>query len=41
MSAETAQALYSATGFTRTPELDFEPAPGVTLCAYSLPVLAP
>ena len=38
---KAAQALYAAAGFTRTPELDFEPAPGVTLCAYSLPVLAP
>jgi hypothetical protein len=36
-----AQALYASSGFTRTPELDFEPAPGVTLRAYSLPLLAP
>lgn len=37
---KAAQALYATAGFTRTPELDFEPAPGVTLCAYSLPVVA-
>jgi GNAT superfamily N-acetyltransferase len=37
---QAAQALYATAGFTRTPELDFEPAPGVTLRAYSLPVLA-
>jgi ribosomal protein S18 acetylase RimI-like enzyme len=36
-----AQALYASSGFTRTPELDFEPAPGVTLRAYSLPALTP
>ena len=37
---QAAQALYATAGFTRTPELDFEPAPGVALRAYSLPVLA-
>jgi ribosomal protein S18 acetylase RimI-like enzyme len=31
-----AQHLYTATGFTRTPDLDFEPAPGVALRAYEL-----
>jgi ribosomal protein S18 acetylase RimI-like enzyme len=31
-----AQHLYAATGFTRTPDLDFEPAPGVALRAYEL-----
>jgi ribosomal protein S18 acetylase RimI-like enzyme len=35
-----AQRLYAAAGFTRTPELDFEPAPGVKLRAYEL-VLVP
>jgi ribosomal protein S18 acetylase RimI-like enzyme len=33
---EAAQHLYAATGFTRTPDLDFEPAPGVALRAYEL-----
>jgi ribosomal protein S18 acetylase RimI-like enzyme len=33
---EAAQHLYSAAGFTRTPDLDFEPAPGVALRAYEL-----
>jgi ribosomal protein S18 acetylase RimI-like enzyme len=32
----TAQRLYAAAGFVRTPELDFEPVPGVTLLAYAL-----
>jgi ribosomal protein S18 acetylase RimI-like enzyme len=31
-----AQYLYAAAGFTRTPDLDFEPAPGVALRAYEL-----
>jgi GNAT superfamily N-acetyltransferase len=31
-----AQHLYETTGFTRTPDLDFEPAPGLTLQAYEL-----
>jgi ribosomal protein S18 acetylase RimI-like enzyme len=31
---KAAQHLYAATGFTRTPDLDFEPAPGVALRAY-------
>jgi ribosomal protein S18 acetylase RimI-like enzyme len=31
-----AQHLYAAAGFTRTPELDFEPLPGVPLRAYEL-----
>jgi ribosomal protein S18 acetylase RimI-like enzyme len=31
-----AQHLYATTGFSRTPELDFEPAPGLTLQAYEL-----
>jgi ribosomal protein S18 acetylase RimI-like enzyme len=35
-----AQRLYATAGFTRTPDLDFEPAPGVELRAYKL-VLAP
>lgn len=33
---EAAQHLYAAIGFTRTPDLDFEPAPGVALRAYEL-----
>jgi ribosomal protein S18 acetylase RimI-like enzyme len=35
-----AQHLYARAGFTSTPERDFEPAPGVLLRAYELP-LAP
>jgi ribosomal protein S18 acetylase RimI-like enzyme len=31
-----AQHLYAATGFSRTPELDFCPVPGLTLQAYQL-----
>lgn len=31
-----AQHLYVTTGFSRTPELDFEPVPGLTLRAYEL-----
>jgi ribosomal protein S18 acetylase RimI-like enzyme/isochorismate hydrolase len=31
-----AQHLYAAAGFTRTPDLDFEPARGVALRAYEL-----
>jgi ribosomal protein S18 acetylase RimI-like enzyme len=33
-----AQHLYAASGFTRTPDLDFEPMPGVPLHAYELGV---
>jgi ribosomal protein S18 acetylase RimI-like enzyme len=33
---EAAQHLYTATGFSRTPDLDFEPVPGLTLRAYEL-----
>jgi ribosomal protein S18 acetylase RimI-like enzyme len=32
----TAQHLYETTGFTRTPDLDFEPVPALTLRAYEL-----
>jgi GNAT superfamily N-acetyltransferase len=32
----TAQRLYAAAGFDRTPDLDFEPVPGLTLRAYAL-----
>jgi ribosomal protein S18 acetylase RimI-like enzyme len=32
----TAQHLYAMAGFTRTPELDFEPEPGLTLRSYEL-----
>jgi ribosomal protein S18 acetylase RimI-like enzyme len=31
-----AQHLYAAMGFSRTPELDFSPAPGLILQAYEL-----
>jgi ribosomal protein S18 acetylase RimI-like enzyme len=31
-----AQHLYETTGFSRTPELDFQPVPGLTLRAYEL-----
>lgn len=31
-----AQHLYETTGFSRTPELDFDPVPGLTLQAYEL-----
>jgi ribosomal protein S18 acetylase RimI-like enzyme len=34
----TAQRLYAAAGFTRTPDFDFEPVPGLTLRAYALAV---
>jgi GNAT superfamily N-acetyltransferase len=33
---KAAQHLYATTGFSRTPDLDFEPAPGLTLRAYEL-----
>jgi ribosomal protein S18 acetylase RimI-like enzyme len=33
---KAAQRLYAAAGFSRTPELDFEPLPGVSLQAYEL-----
>jgi ribosomal protein S18 acetylase RimI-like enzyme len=32
----TAQHLYETTGFSRTPDLDFEPVPGLSLRAYEL-----
>lgn len=35
---EAAQHLYAEAGFSRTPELDFEPLPGVPLRAYELPL---
>ena len=35
---KAAQHLYAAAGFSRTPELDFEPLPGVPLHSYALPV---
>jgi ribosomal protein S18 acetylase RimI-like enzyme len=31
-----AQHLYETTGFSRTPELDFDPVPGLTLQSYEL-----
>jgi ribosomal protein S18 acetylase RimI-like enzyme len=33
---KAAQHLYTTTGFSRTPDLDFEPVPGITLRAYEL-----
>jgi ribosomal protein S18 acetylase RimI-like enzyme len=33
---QAAQHLYETTGFTRTPDLDFQPVPGLTLRAYEL-----
>jgi GNAT superfamily N-acetyltransferase len=33
-----AQRLYETTGFSRTPDLDFQPVPGLTLRAYELPL---
>jgi ribosomal protein S18 acetylase RimI-like enzyme len=33
---QAAQHLYAAIGFSRTPELDFAPVPGITLRAYEL-----
>jgi GNAT superfamily N-acetyltransferase len=36
-----AQHLYTTTGFSRTPELDFEPVPGLTLRAYELALPLP
>jgi ribosomal protein S18 acetylase RimI-like enzyme len=35
---KAAQHLYAGAGFTRTPELDFEPFPGIALHAYELPL---
>lgn len=35
-----AQHLYTATGFSRTAELDFSPVAGLTLRAYELDLLA-
>lgn len=33
-----AQALYRSLGFTRRPELDWAPVPGITLLAFALPL---
>jgi GNAT superfamily N-acetyltransferase len=33
---KAAQHLYTTTGFSRTPDLDFEPVPGIMLRAYEL-----
>jgi len=33
-----AQHLYETAGFTRTPDLDWSPVPGLTLRAYELPL---
>jgi ribosomal protein S18 acetylase RimI-like enzyme len=37
---EAAQHLYATTGFSRTPDLDWEPIPGVVLRAYERVLLA-
>jgi ribosomal protein S18 acetylase RimI-like enzyme len=37
---QAAQHLYAATGFSRTPELDFSPVPGLILRAYELDLRA-
>ena len=38
---QAAQHLYETTGFSRTPDLDWSPAPGLILRAYelALPIL--
>ena len=33
---QAAQHIYETTGFSRTPDLDFQPVPGLTLHAYEL-----
>jgi ribosomal protein S18 acetylase RimI-like enzyme len=33
---QAAQHLYESTGFSRTPEFDFDPVPGLTLQAYEI-----
>jgi len=38
---QAAQHLYETTGFTRTPDFDFEPVPGLTLQAYELTQAGP
>ena len=38
---QAAQHLYATIGFSRTPELDFTPVPGVTLRAYELTLPIP
>ncbi|MGD0603622.1 MAG: GNAT family N-acetyltransferase [Streptosporangiaceae bacterium] len=38
---KAAQHLYVTTGFSRTPELDFEPVPGLTLRSYELALPVP
>lgn len=35
---KAAQHLYAQAGFTRTPDLDFEPMPGIPLRAYVMPL---
>jgi GNAT superfamily N-acetyltransferase len=37
----TAQHLYTTAGFSRTPDFDFEPAPGIMLPAYELDLTSP
>jgi GNAT superfamily N-acetyltransferase len=38
---EAARHLYATAGFSRTPDLDFEPVPGLTLAAYELALPRP
>jgi hypothetical protein len=38
---KAAQHLYAATGFTRTPDLDFEPAPACILGGPGIPWSVP
>jgi ribosomal protein S18 acetylase RimI-like enzyme len=40
-SMTTAQRLYTAAGFIRTPDFDFEPVPGLTLRAFELTLAGP
>ena len=35
---KAAQHIYESLGFTRTPELDWTPVPGVLLLGYELPL---
>lgn len=35
---QAAMHLYQSLGFTRSPELDWEPVPGITLLGFALPL---
>lgn len=41
LEMRAAQHLYDAAGFSRTPDLDFEPVPGLILRAYELTLRQP